>query len=155
MRKIYWAIAIVAVLLSVPGAQAQKGDWSAVEQLAPGTRISVKTSVRLVCYFESATEDDLYCEMRQHARFATVDSGRHYDRKRIREVRVEHSEDGDAAVGALVGAGTGAAIGATVPGNGTLTRGGRELLLGGIGGIVGGFIGRDFPVAHGRVVYRR
>jgi hypothetical protein len=155
MRKVYWAVAIVAVLLSVPAARAQTGDWGAVKKLAPGTRISVKTSVRLVCYFESATDEHLYCDMHRHVRYATVDSGRHYDRKRIREVRLEHSEDGDAAVGALVGAGAGAAIGAGVPGNGTVTRGGRMLLLGGFGVIVGGALGKDFPIAHGRVVYRR
>jgi outer membrane lipoprotein SlyB len=93
--------------------------------------------------------------MHRHVRYGTMDSGRHYDRKRIREVRLEHSEDSDAAVGAFVGAGAGAAIGAAVPGNGTVTRGGRILLLGGIGAIVGGFMGREFPMAHGRVVYRR
>jgi hypothetical protein len=155
MRKLYCVAAILAVLVSVPGARAQQGDWGAVKKLAPGTRISVKTSVRLVCYFESATDEDLYCDMRRHVRFATMDSGRHYERKRIREVRLEHSEESDAAVGALVGAGAGAAIGAGVPGNGTVTRGGRVLLLGGIGAIVGGFAGREFAVAHGRVVYKR
>jgi hypothetical protein len=56
--------------------------------------------------------------------------------------------------GAGIGAGVGSALGASVN-NGTLTRSGGALLLGGIGALVGGSFGSEFPAIHGKVIYRR
>jgi hypothetical protein len=148
-------VTVLVMLLSVPGARAQKGDWKAVENLAPGTRISVKTAVRLICFFESATDDELVCSMHPPGPGLGISYERRYDRSRIRDVRLEYSEAADIAIGATVGGGAGAIVGAVAGGNGTVTRGGGALLLGGIGALVGGAFGRDFPIAHGKVVYKR
>jgi hypothetical protein len=77
-----------------------------------------------------------------------------YERNRVREVRLEHGESVNMLAGAGIGAGVGAALGAAVN-NGTVTRGGGAILLGGLGGLMGGFFGSEFPVIHSKVVYRR
>ncbi len=74
-------------------------------------------------------------------------------RAQIREVRIERT-DASAVAGAAIGAGAGATLGAT-SGNGTLTRGGAALLGAGIGGLIGGVFGKQFPFLHGEVVYQK
>lgn len=148
---------LLTVLLLASIAQAQTGSWQAVEDLQPGTKISVQgtSPFHNVCIFEHATDEQLVCQRIQHgSRRAFSPSERVYERKRIREVRLEHSDVANMATGAAIGGGIGAAVGASA-GNGTLTRGGGALLLGGIGALVGGSFGRDFPVTHGKVLYRR
>ncbi len=141
-----------------PSALAQKGDWQAVKNLSPGTKISVRYThfpIHNMCIFQGATDDQLVCEriLRGPSR-VFIPPEAIYDRKRVREVHLENSDAVNTAAGVAIGAGAGAALGA-LNGNGAVTRGGGALLLGGIGGIVGGFAGRDFPIVHGRVVYRR
>jgi len=151
----------ISMLLTIPLltsiALAQTGDWQAVKNLQPGTNISVRTASPFhnLCVFEHATDEQLVCERTPRGpRGAFIPPERVYPRKRIREVRLEHSDAANTAIGAAIGGGIGVAVGASV-GNGTLTRGGGTLLLGGIGALVGGAFGRDFPVAHGKVVYRQ
>ena len=150
-----------AAVLLASTAPAQTGDWQAVKRLQPGTRISVRSNhlfIRNMCFFLSATDDQLVCERAVHARrriiLPPIPTEAVYERSRVREVRLEHSEAAGTMVGAGIGAGIGAALGTSVN-NGTLTRGGSVLLLSGIGALVGGSFGRDFPVVHGRVVYRQ
>jgi hypothetical protein len=148
---------VSTILLLASIARAQTGSWQAVKDLQPGTRISVQGASRFhsPCIFEQATDEQLVCEYILHGpRRAFIPSQRVYERKKIREVRLEHSDAANMATGAAIGGGLGAAVGATA-GNGTLTRGGGALLLGGIGALVGGTFGRDFPITHGKVVYRR
>jgi hypothetical protein len=106
-----------------------------------------------LCIFERATDEQLVCEHILHGpRRAFIPLERVYERNKIREVRLEHTDGANMATGAAIGGGVGAAIGAS-SGNGSLTRGGTALLLGTGGAIIGGFFGRDFPVTHGKVVY--
>jgi hypothetical protein len=145
-----------AVVLLASTAPAQTGDWQAVKNLPPGTRISVKTGhfFANTCFFVSATDDQLVCERRRRMIIPPVPPEAVYERSRVREVRLEHSEAANTLAGAGIGAGIGAAVGAS-SNNGTLTRGGGALLLGGIGALIGGSFGSQFPVIHGMVVYRR
>jgi hypothetical protein len=151
----------ISLLLTLPVlasmALAQAGDWQAVKHLQPGTKISVQgaSPFHILCVFEHATDEQLACELiRRGPRGISIPLERIYERTRIREVRLEHSDAANVATGAAIGGGIGVALGASVD-NGTLTRGGGALLIGGIGALIGGAFGRDFPVAHGKVVYRR
>jgi hypothetical protein len=145
-----------ALLLLASIAVAQTGDWQAVKDLRPGTKISVQYGhFHNLCIFEQATDEQLACDHVFHGpRGAFTPLERVYERNKIREVRLEHSDAANIATGAAIGGGIGAAVGAG-NGNGALTRGGGALLLGGIGALIGGTFGRDFPVTHGKVVYRR
>jgi hypothetical protein len=152
---------LLAPLLLTASALAQFGDWQAVKDLQPGTRISVRADhffIRDTCFFLSATDDQLVCERAVHARrrmiIPPVPPEAVYKSSRVREVRLERSEAANTMAGAGIGAGIGAALGAS-RNNGTLTRGGGALLLGGIGALVGGSFGRELLVIHGKVVYRR
>ena len=157
MKNIEAIFFLSAAVLLASTAPAQTGDWQTVKNLQPGTKISVHSASRFhnLCIFERATDEQLVCEHILHGpRGAFIPSEYVYEREKIREVRLEHSDAANIATGAAIGGGIGAAVGAG-NGNGTLTRGGGALLLGTGGAIIGGFIGRDFPVAHGKVVYRR
>jgi hypothetical protein len=152
---------LLAPLLLASIAVAQTGDWQAVKDLPPGTGISIRSDhlfIRNMCFFLSATDDQLVCERAVHSRrrmiIPPIPSEAVYGRSKVREVRLEHSEAATTMAGASVGAGIGAALGASTN-NGTLTRGGGALLLGGIGALVGGSFGSEFSVMHGRVIYRR
>ncbi|MGH9712788.1 MAG: hypothetical protein ACRD5M_05755 [Candidatus Acidiferrales bacterium] len=156
MRKLHLVAGVLVVLLIVPSARAQKGDWQAVKDLALGTRISVKTSLRVVCFFVRATEEEVVCATHLVGPIGVISYDRRYHRRSIREVRLELTEETGVAVGALVGAGAGAVVGAVAGGRGgSVTRTGGAVLVGVIGAIVGGALGRDFPVVHGEVIYRR
>jgi len=149
---------LLASLLLASIAVAQTGDWQAVKNLRPGTRISVRSGhlfIRNTCFFLSATDDRLVCERAVHARRRMIIPPEAvYERSRVREVRLEHGEAANTMAGAGIGAGVGAALGASAN-NGTLTRGGGALLLGGLGALIGGSFGSEFPIIHGKVVYRR
>jgi hypothetical protein len=144
-------IRIFALLIFTARPWAQTGDWSAVQQLQPSTPISVKVRFRLQCNFRHADDRQLVCDPRTQGRFLRPPIV--FARAQIHEVRIERA-DASAAAGAAIGAGAGAALGAS-SGNGTLTRGGSTLLGAGIGGLIGGAFGKQFPFIHGEVVYQK
>lgn len=152
MRTLSVTLSILAGLMLVP-PEARAGDWRAVENLAAGSRISVKAKFRTLCDFHRATDTVLICQPAQHS-ILTGPGEISFDRARVREVRLERSDHTNTAVGAAIGAGFGAAVGASAR-NPSLTPGGSALLLGGAGSIIGGFVGRDFPILHGKVIYKR
>ncbi len=145
---------MIAFLMTASNAQAQTGDWQAVENMMRGTRISVKTKHRVGCIFERATENALVCERTDRGSFRIAPREIEFDRRSVREVRLERSDDANGAVGALIGAGADAALGAST-GNKTTSREGGVLLLGATGAIAGWFIGSEFHILHGEIIYKR
>jgi hypothetical protein len=134
-RAVEIGFPLLAGLILIPAAQGRAGNWRAVENLAPGSRLSVKIRFHMLCDFRRATEAALVCEPTQCGPFF----GPHeiaFNRKYIREVRWEHSDDANTAVGTTVGAAVGASVG-----NSSLNGGGGALLFGGAGAIIGGFAG--------------
>jgi hypothetical protein len=142
---------LIALLLFASVSSAQTADWRAVRRLNGGTPISVKLKLRIQCDFSYATETELVCEPRLQGRIPR--GAMTFRRGAIRQVRIERVEASTAA-GAAIGGGAGAAVGAS-SNNGSLTRGGGALLIGGIGAIVGGVVGKGFPFLHGEVVYQK
>ncbi len=141
--RIFYLLMIILALSS--GAVAQAGDWEAVRALAPGTQISIKTRLRNSCKFERATDTTLVCDPELPG-FTHLT----FNRKRIRQVRLEHHDDTNTAIGIGVGAGIGAAVGAS-----GRDRGGSAI-VGAVGGaLIGGFFNRAFPITHRRVIYKR
>jgi hypothetical protein len=143
---------LCCVILIGSVAQSQSTDWQSVKRIHPGTRISVKTRLRSICDFITATDETLVCEA-AHPGLIPIPQFR-LERNKVREVRLEHSDTTNNAVGAAVGGSVGAAGGAMAA-NKTLTRGGGALLVGDIGVLIGGSMGEIFPITHGAVVYRR
>jgi hypothetical protein len=157
MRRIKGIFLLLAPLLLTSFATAQAGDWQAVKNLQRGTKISVLYSgpFRSLCMLESATDEQLLCEKSLHSSYrGFIRPERVYKRTTIREVRLEHGDGANTAIGAAIGGGIGAGLGASI-GNSTLTRGAGAVVLGTVGAGIGGAFGRDFPVFHGKVVYRR
>jgi hypothetical protein len=145
---------MLALLILASSAQAQTGNWQAVENIKPGSRISVKAEHRVRCIFRYATDDELVCKRIHRGLFRSAPPEIAFDRPSVREVRLEKSDEANAAVGAAIGAGVGAAAGAS-NGNGTLTRGGGALLLGALGAVIGWSFGSEFHVLHGKIVYKQ
>lgn len=145
---------LVVVLLgpNVQGRQAQTADWQAVENLGPGTLISVKTQHRFPCFFASATDEELVCNGPRD-RLLRLPPKMIFPRGEIRGIRTEHNQAKVAWIGAGMGAGVGAAVGAsTCKGS----RGGAAL-IGVLGGaLVGAVVGSIVPIfRHGKIIYRR
>ena len=148
------------VLLLTSSVLAQKADWRAVKELAPGTPISVKYGHFFLhnrCVFESASDDALVCERVLYGMSRLlIPPEAVYRRKLVREVRLEHSDASNTVVGALIGGGIGGALGAAGSGDPSArARVSLGFLVGSGGALLGGFIGRDFPILHGKVIYRK
>jgi hypothetical protein len=147
-------ILLAAGFLLVSYASAQVTNWQNVQDLPPGTPISVKAAHRIRCDFIAATDEELACEQTIRGQFMFPSSHRfRFERRRIREVRREHPDRGT-VIGAGIGAGAGAAIGAATwrPESG-YTHGGATLIPCVLGAVFGGAIGHLF--AHGEIIYRR
>ena len=143
----------VVCLLATSASFSQSSNWRSVQEIVSGTRISVKTRFRSLCEFSQATTDTLTC-LPAHPSPIVGRRALRFERSKVREVRLEHSDAANLLIGGAVGAGTGAAIGTAVGDRG-YTKEGRALLLGAIGGLIGGSLGREFPIRHGKKVYRR
>ncbi|MGH9711109.1 MAG: hypothetical protein ACRD37_11240 [Candidatus Acidiferrales bacterium] len=153
--------------LLLPCAQAKRGSWKAVEDLPTGATISVKAWHwnRVNCYFERATDDQLVCQpLQRRAPFIgpwpypppRLPSPPDYvfERQKVEEVRLEHSEGTNELIGVAIGGGAGAALGAArydCEG----CRGTAALIGGGIGALIGRVLGRDFPPVHRKFIYKR
>lgn len=144
---------MLVILLFSSNTQAQTGEWQAVQSLRPGTRIRVKTLHPVQCVFQRATEDELTCE-RFYRVIQPPLSEVVFDRRSIREVRIETSDEANGTVGALIGAGAGIAIGVSTVKTSN-EREGRSLLLGSVGAIIGWFFAHDFHIVHARIIYKR
>lgn len=173
MRKIQILIPLMIVASfsasAKPAKQNPKGNWNAVKSLAIGTPISVlaPNSHHLLCYFERATDDELFCQPLSPA----VTSGPYwpypfpyprpqprlpmeyaFKRGMVQQVRLEHSEDSNQLIGAGVGAAAGAGIGASAAGSSK----GAAAIIGSIpGALIGGLIGRMHPLFHRHVIYKQ
>ncbi len=157
MKHLKTILLVSTLFLRASLASAQAGDWQAVKDLQPGTKISVLYGVPLhvLCVFDHATDEQLICERVFHGpRGASSSRERAYHRSTIREVRLEHSDAANIATGAAIGGGIGVAVGVGAGRNAT-QRGVGGLLLGGLGALFGGTFGRDFPIAQGKVIYRQ
>lgn len=151
---------LLFTFLSVASARAQSRNWNVVEQLAPGTPISVKYGrfwLHNRCVFERATEEVLVCERVSYGMSRLfIPPVAEYRRKLVREIRLEHSDASNIAFGAALGGAVGGALGAAGSGDThTRARVGTGILVGMGGAALGGFIGRDFPIRHGKVIYRQ
>jgi uncharacterized protein YcfJ len=133
-------------------AEGQSSDWHLVENLAPGTAISVVMRGRVGCDLVGVTDFELMCD-RTIGQFT-----RRYVFKRadVREVRLELPEDNRSVRGAIVGAAAGGLLG--ILGGGQLAdpegRGYARIYGSPIGAFVGGAIGHAIH-RHGYVVYTR
>lgn len=96
---------MVASLTIASTLEAQTGDWQAVQNLTPGTRLSVKLKLSYYCIFQYATDDEVVCGVpRPFFRFGT----RSYPRAKIREIRIppDPRKSKGGKIGAGIGAGT-------------------------------------------------
>lgn len=147
----------LVVLLFGSSAQAQTGDWHAVESLKPGSYILVKAQHRYRCSVESATDDELICEghQRRSLRLFTLV----IPRSEIYEVRL--SPHPNQAKDAWIGAGIGGAAGAIATGTTSRTYPGVNAFFGGLAGAAGGaLVGATVPIfqvifQRGKVIYKR
>jgi hypothetical protein len=156
-RKRQIISSMVVALLFASSAQAQTGDWQAVQNLKPGAYILVKAQHRYRCSVERATDDELVCEghLPRSLRLSTLI----IPRAEIQEVRIlPHPNQ---AKDAWIGAGIGGAAGAVAAGTTSRTYPGVNAFFGGLGGAAGGaLVGGIVPIfqvvfQHGKVIYKR
>src|SRR4029077_378728 len=111
-------VALILLSLATRNSQAQTSDWRAVQNLQPGTLISVKSKHRVKCKFLRATDDAVSCEIIRGGLLGVATKAPPdlmFNRQSVREVRLEHADGSNAAIGAVIGAGAGAVFGASGP----------------------------------------
>ncbi len=145
---------VFLLLASSAAASRRSGSWDAVKRLHAGDYISVKTAFpfRTLCLFVRATGDELICSPIKRGPTRTIPDRLRFRRAKVREVRMERSDNANrAALGAIVGgaAATAAAI------NNPASRGFSAVIAGVMGSGIGGTIGGILHVLHGRIVYKR
>lgn len=161
MRKLRTSALLLALALFVSCAHAQKGSWQAVEKIRSGTPISVMDQQRdrLMCYFEHATDDQLLCRtLPRGSGFPFPTPVERYDalfnRRDVREVRLEHA----VGTNALIGSGIGGAVGAAVVvrlDKSVGPKGGVVVSASMIGALLGAVVGIDHPFFHRKIIYKR
>jgi hypothetical protein len=147
MNKRIWSILICVGFMVHPSARGTTGSWDQVENLAPGTPISVLERHRIHCQFESATDDELAC--RSDSRISLLFT---IPRSQIAQVTLDMSDSNHVAAGALIGGGIGAALGALRSGD-PHARGAAALFGGGLGALFGGSFGKAIPAKRGPILY--
>src|SRR5579872_3420119 len=104
---------MLSLLILVSSVHARTGDWQAVKDITPDTHISVKGNrrFRVPCLFRRATEEELVCD--HMARESIFHSGpeRIFDRRNIREIRLEYNDASRRGVGVAIGFAAGTTIG--------------------------------------------
>src|SRR5437879_7032281 len=129
-RKRQIASSMVVALFFGFTAQAQAGDWQAVQNLKPGSYILVKAQHGYRCSVEGATDDELICDghLPRSLRMSTL----RIPRSEILEVRrlPQPNQAKDAWMGAAIGAG----VGATVAARSSKTSPGANAFFGALGG---------------------
>jgi hypothetical protein len=155
MKRVRWIPCIFSFLLIAANISAKPaGSWNAVKRLNVGDYISVKAGwpFRTLCLFVRASDNELICSFIEHGPVRANPSRTSFQRAKVREVRLEHSDDANgAALGAIVGGTTATAAAINNPA--------ARKFSGVIGGVMGFWIGdaagRTFHVLHGRIVYKR
>jgi hypothetical protein len=137
----------LAAALLVANASAQSSDWSTVQSLPSGTKLTVELSHRQFghCFVDEISDRRLECTFGRWP----LSRRRAFPRDQIRAIFIARNT---AAVGAVVGAGTGAVFGAA---SNKCCRTTYALLGAGGLGIFGWFVGTAAdPFVRGRLIYR-
>ena len=141
----------LAALLFASSAQAQtqRGNWRAVENVRPGTDISVKARRRHYCSFVHANANEIVCDVRRpfwRSSRVVIPRGE------VREVRVPRSQAQHGQVGAAIGAGAVAVAGAS---RARRYRGVNACIGALFGMLCGGLIGMMVPIfRRGKIIYK-
>lgn len=165
-RRPLFASLLVVLLLGNTRAQGQaeapvpsrgrSGDWQAVKNLLPGTRISVKTGHRYRCAVEGVTDEELLCEAHVPRSFRM--NTLVIRRREIHEVRIlpHPNQTKDMWMGAGIGAGAGAVVAGTNSG----AYPGVHAFFGGLAGALpGAMVGGMVPIfqvifQRGKIIYK-
>jgi hypothetical protein len=79
---------LIGPLLAAPASLAQNVDWQAVQKLASGALIVVKTQRDTVCSFQRATDDRLFCSLKfTGSDYQKPNGDRVFNREAIQNVR--------------------------------------------------------------------
>ena len=150
---------LVFALTSQSGfAQTNLGDWQNAQNLALDSAISVKT--RAGAQFRgslvSVTPNDLTIDSDERGFPGRVRRRRDLHRDEIQEIRLQ-APGGSLLAGAALGAGIGAGIGAGVESQDKSNedRGLLTATLAILGGALGFFIARHYPLIKGKKIYVR
>ena len=137
--------------------QSKTGDWGAVKNLRPGTRISVKTQHRYHCMLITVTDDELYCEAHVPRSFRLITLA--IRRSEIHEIRISPhpNQTKDLWIGAGIGAGTGAIAAGTTSRDYPCAHAFFGGLAGSLPGAIVGGMAPIFQVLfqRGQIIYKR
>ena len=126
-----------------------------MKNLPSGTLISIKAWRSAKCWFQSATDQQLLCGEVSRGHLIGIPDQLTFNRRDVRQVRLELSSETNAALGAGIGAAAGVAIGSIA--NAAHPHSGEDARFWcAIGGaVIGGVVSGDIRLVHGRIIYKR
>jgi hypothetical protein len=134
-RQVFRVTTAAMFLTLLASAHAQTSDWKVVQQIPPGSRLSLAAfpSVISDCVFQSATEEKLWCKQGWRSR------SKEFDRRNVWQISL-HGRRRPRHLGKIVGGSVGGAVGALgSDGVGARDRVAASLLIGGLGVMLGSF----------------
>ena len=146
---------LLAITFLTTACLGQVGDWAAVEGLAPGTDISIKTQGRTYRGEVVSVAVDhltLWSQERDFPGRKLV--RREIARADVKQIRLNHqwlSVAAGAGMGAGIGVGIGAAVDSHYPSN--EDRGVVGVVLGLLGAAIGAGIAKSRPFIKGKSIY--
>lgn len=152
MAAVKWLSIVATLCTAMLPSHAQTGDWGAVEEIVPGTFISVVKRVRQGCELVKVTDSELACDRQ----IGKVERGLVFARSQVREVRLEEPGRHPMIAGAIIGGVVGGFAGFLGGGqaNDPEARGYARAFGIPVGAVLGGVIGRNFH-RHGAIIYRQ
>ncbi len=149
-RFLWFALSLV--VLAVIPAHAQN-DWQVIQNLPSDSLIKVYGQKNVKCYFQSATDEELFCIERRFWQHDYFHPPVRIPRAEIREIHLEHPT-GNKWLGTVVGAV--AVAPATANDQNCLEQRRFCAAVGAVmGGSAGWLVGHMVPLIPGTVIYKR
>jgi hypothetical protein len=147
---------LLVIVFIVTSTAAQSGDWAAVEGLAPGTDISLRTTrgQKLQGELDSVAPDRLVIWSQERDFPGAKIVRRELPRGDVKRIRLNHRV-GSMLAGAAIGIGVGVGMGAAIDtqSRSNEDRGIASVVFGLLGAAIGAGIAKYHPFLKGKTIY--
>jgi hypothetical protein len=155
--SVLYLVLCLTPLIAAPAAglaQQPTKDWNGIQALKAGTSIRITLpKQKILCAFDSADDDGLFCHKRQAGADRSI-SLRRTDIQLIRARNATGSVIGGTLIGAGIGAGIGAIVDSRINNPNTTSNAKYTGALARAGGLLGALLGIATEFVPGKLLYK-